>query len=269
MPSCPNLAVPAEIMQHVANVESGKNAYAIGVVGARLQRQPQNLDEAVATAQVLEAQGYNFSLGVAQVNRYNLSKFGLNSYEKAFDLCGNLAAGSRILAQCYALAGGDWGKSFSCYYSGNFTKGFDDGYVQKVYASIHRASAPSSVVARAIPIQVAQGRPQTLNSTDYLVRMRSSAIDGVGASVASNLVQNLVPGDAQSPSVATFPTPIEAPVLASARAPAPPAADGIFEPEVHGPNDVVAPPGNTGTPPTPGVDRADLRRGGPDDAFVF
>lgn len=52
--SCLNLAVPIDIMQHVVRVESSGNPYAIGIVGARLQRQPKNLTEAVATAKMLE-----------------------------------------------------------------------------------------------------------------------------------------------------------------------------------------------------------------------
>ncbi|WP_374013451.1 lytic transglycosylase domain-containing protein [Pseudoxanthomonas koreensis] len=135
MLACPELAVPKEIMQHVVRVESSFNPYAIGVVDARLVRQPRNLGEAVSTARMLEQQGYNFSLGLAQVNRYNLAKQGLDSYEKAFEVCPNLQAGSRILAECHGRAGGDWGKALSCYYSGNFTRGFRDGYVQKVFAS--------------------------------------------------------------------------------------------------------------------------------------
>src|SRR3954468_15413615 len=120
MMACQNLAVPAEVMQHVVNVESSRNPFAIGVVGGQLVRQPQNLGEAVATVNMLEQKRYNYSLGVAQVNRANLGKYGLNSYARAFELCPNLVAGSQILAQCYASAGGDWGKAFSCYYSGDF-----------------------------------------------------------------------------------------------------------------------------------------------------
>lgn len=139
--ACPNLAVPARLMYHVAQVESDANPYAIGVVGGRLLRQPASLDEAIATARSLEAQGYNFSVGVAQVNHANLRKYGLDTYEKAFSICGNLLAGSRILAQCYANAGGVWGNAFSCYYSGDFTTGYRDGYVQRVLASLSRGGA--------------------------------------------------------------------------------------------------------------------------------
>ena len=136
MSSCQGMAVSAEIMRHVVNVESSFNPYAIGVVGGRLVRQPKNLPEALATVKMLEGKGFNFSVGLAQVNRYNLDKYNLESYEKAFSACPNLQAGSKILAECFGRSGGDWGKSFSCYYSGNFITGYHHGYVQKVYASM-------------------------------------------------------------------------------------------------------------------------------------
>jgi type IV secretion system protein VirB1 len=148
MMGCQGLAVPSEVMHHVVQVESSYNPYAIGVVGGRLVRQPKNLPEALATVRMLESRGFNFSIGLAQVNRYNLDKYGLDSYEKAFDACANLSAGSKILAECYRRAGGDWGKSFSCYYSGNFSTGFRHGYVQKIYSSIRQGrevdAAPGS-----------------------------------------------------------------------------------------------------------------------------
>jgi type IV secretion system protein VirB1 len=141
--NCRDLAVPVAVMRHVVGVESANNPYAIGVVGGRLRRQPANLPEALATARMLEARGYNFSVGLAQVNRYNLGRYGLGSYEKAFQACPNLQAGARILAECHARSGKDWGKAFSCYYSGNFVTGFRDGYVQKVFASM-RATTPGA-----------------------------------------------------------------------------------------------------------------------------
>ncbi len=150
MAACTDLAVPAEVMHHVVKVESSFNPYAIGVVGGRLARQPRNLGEALSTTRMLEQAGYNFSLGIAQVNRYNLAKHGLGSYEQAFDVCPNLQAGSRILAECYGRSGQDWGKAFSCYYSGNFTTGYRHGYVQKVVASWQASAAGST--AAAIPV---------------------------------------------------------------------------------------------------------------------
>ena len=172
---CTGLAVPPAVMQHVVKVESSFNRYAIGVVGGRLARQPRSLPEALSTARMLEERGYNFSLGLAQVNRHNLTRQGLDSYEKAFDVCPNLQAGSRILAECYTRSGNDWGKAFSCYYSGNFTTGYRHGYVQKVFASWQGEGAPTPAIpvidrkvappsrtashsrqARAVPTRVAR-----------------------------------------------------------------------------------------------------------------
>lgn len=153
---CPDLAVPVHVMQHVVRVESGFNPYAIGFVNGRLQRQPRSLPEAVATARMLEQQGVNFSVGLAQVNRYNLARYGLHSLEKAFSRCDNLRAGSRILQECHQRAG-DWGRALSCYYSGNFVTGFRHGYVQKVMATLQPAlrTVPATAQAGVAPIPLA------------------------------------------------------------------------------------------------------------------
>ena len=183
MMACADLAVPAEVMHHVAKVESSFNPFAIGVVGGRLARQPRSLGEALSTARMLEQQGYNFSLGIAQVNRYNLDKQGLDSYEKAFDICPNVQAGSRILAECYGRSGQDWGKAFSCYYSGNFTTGFRHGYVHKVVASWQGAVA-SGAQAAAIPVirsQPSAPRPA-----------RAAAVSAVESSIARRVAEAAV-----------------------------------------------------------------------------
>jgi len=162
--ACPEMAISMDVMQHVVNVESSRNPFAIGVVGGRLARQPKALDEALATVRMLEEKGYNFSLGLAQVNRYNLDKYGLDTYEKAFQQCPNLQAGSRILAECHSRSKGDWGKAFSCYYSGNFTTGYRHGYVQKVFSSIQRGQQVASA-GNVLPIQVVDTRSAAPRTT--------------------------------------------------------------------------------------------------------
>jgi type IV secretion system protein VirB1 len=270
MMSCPNLAVPAEVMQHIVRVESSHNPYAIGVVGSRLVRQPQNLDEAVATAEMLETKGYNFSLGLAQVNRYNLSRYGIASYEKAFERCANLETGSRILADCYRSAGGDWGKSFSCYYSGNFVTGYTHGYVQKIYASMS-----SERPASGAPVQLAaeqknsnRKQPQVMTPTDaaaYRIAIRSSLLDP-GNSAAMDA--------GNTPATPTANVPLQTPI--NSTPPSSIAGDSdLFVPIVRGPNDPIVPasPMAAGTvtspaaPPT-GVPGAQ-QHGSSDAAFVF
>jgi type IV secretion system protein VirB1 len=141
-------------MAAVASVESAFNPYAIGVVGGRLERQPSTKAEATATAQALERAGWNFSVGVAQVNRHNLARYGLD-YEAAFDACRNLRAAAQILTDCFNRATvRDSDRqvalraALSCYYSGNFTRGFrpDGGgtsYVDRVMTHAARQARPA------------------------------------------------------------------------------------------------------------------------------
>ena len=188
---CPNLAVPPHVMQHVVNVESSRNPFAIGVVGGRLARQPRTLGEAVATAKMLEQNGYNFSLGIAQVNRYNLAKYGLSSYQQAFEICPNLQAGARILRECYDRAQ-DWGKAFSCYYSGNFVTGYRHGYVQKIFASMRQGQASVTQMASSIPVYS--------NANRRRVPVQSFPSYGVQPAVSSVAAQAL-PSDGDTPQM--------------------------------------------------------------------
>lgn len=247
--ACPGLAVPPDVMHHVVHVESSFNPYAIGVVGGRLARQPRNLPEAVATARMLESRGYNFSLGLAQVNRYNLARYGLGSYEAAFEPCSNLQAGSRILAECHARAGRDWGKSFSCYYSGNFTTGFRAGYVQKVFASMQNAAADvPGAFPGAIPV-IASGRRSAPAS-------RTAGV-GPGARAFTAPPSRREPIAPPSARIAA----VSAPRLAAPAA-APDAADtatAVLQPAGQPPRLVapgVAPPGPATAPAMPERDAA-------------
>jgi type IV secretion system protein VirB1 len=149
-------------LQAVVRTESGFNPYAIGVVGGRLARQPRDRAEAVATAKALDSQGINFSMGLGQVNKANLARYGL-TYDTAFDLCANLRAGADNLHGCYTRAAATMGPgdealraAISCYYSGNFTHGFKSdyggsSYVQRVLANASPADTPVDVVP-AIPV---------------------------------------------------------------------------------------------------------------------
>lgn len=159
-------------LQAVVRTESGFNPYAIGVVGGHLARQPRTRAEAVATAKALAAQGLNFSMGLGQVNKAHLPRFGL-SYETVFDACANLQAGARILQECYQRALAQLGPdralnaAVSCYYSGNFNRGFQvervgTSYVQRVAANATTAN-PAIDAVPAIPVVL--DRPATRASS--------------------------------------------------------------------------------------------------------
>jgi type IV secretion system protein VirB1 len=145
-------------LKGVVRTESSWNPYAIGVVGGHLNRQPRSMPEAVATARELERQGFNFSMGLGQINRHNLVKYG-ESYETVFDPCRNLKVGSAILKDCFQRAKRQVGDdqralqaALSCYYSGNFMHGLSPdiagqpSYVQKVVANSTGGAQPILVV---------------------------------------------------------------------------------------------------------------------------
>lgn len=136
--------VDADTAAALVAVESSFNPHAIGVVHGALDRQPRHRSEALATARMLEARGWNYSVGLAQINARNFERLGL-TVESAFDPCANLSAMQSVLTECFERADArdrspqrSLRQALSCYYSGNFVTGFQNGYVHKVVRSAIR-----------------------------------------------------------------------------------------------------------------------------------
>lgn len=131
--------VAPQTLAAIVRTESQFRTFAIGVNGgAKLARQPSTKEEAVVTAKWLIANNYNIDMGLGQVNSANLAKTGL-SVEEAFDPCKNLAAAGKILTWNYQSASkkipdpqAALHAAISAYNTGSFTRGFSNGYVQKV-----------------------------------------------------------------------------------------------------------------------------------------
>jgi type IV secretion system protein VirB1 len=143
--------VHPETTRALVSVESAFNPWAIGVVGGALVRQPRHGAEALATARALQAAGWNFSVGLGQINVGNFERLGL-TLESAFEPCTNLAAMQTVLTECFDRARAPittppvdqaaLRQALSCYYSGNFATGFRHGYVRKVVAAAGTAARP-------------------------------------------------------------------------------------------------------------------------------
>ena len=142
-------------LEAVVRVESGGNPLAIHVnrlVG--MQPHPATLAEAVATAQHYVAGGYSVDLGLMQVNSRNLVPLG-TTIAQVLDPCANVRAGAAILTATYAEAVRSRGEgqaalqaALSAYNTGNFDRGFSNGYVARYYG-------PSDVPALAGGMQQA------------------------------------------------------------------------------------------------------------------
>jgi len=122
--------------------ESRVQQYAIGVnrKGQHLRQQPRSLAEATKAARRLIDQGIDFDAGLGQINVRNWAWLDLDS-KTVFDPCLNLAAAQTVLAECYARAlprhpdpQSALRAALSCYNTGNFKRGFTNGYVGKVLA---------------------------------------------------------------------------------------------------------------------------------------
>lgn len=154
--------VAPQTMAAIVKTESQFKPLAINVNGgAKLERQPTTKEEAVITAKWLIANSYNIDMGLGQVNSVNLSKTKL-SVEDAFDPCKNLAAAATILQWNYESASkhipGEQAAlhaAISAYNTGSFTRGFSNGYVQKVVNNA-RTATPSVASQNSVivPIQL-------------------------------------------------------------------------------------------------------------------
>ncbi|WP_114192343.1 lytic transglycosylase domain-containing protein [Edaphovirga cremea] len=173
--------IAPHILERIIKVESSFNPYAIGVVNGRLVRQPINKSEAVATAMSLHNAGWNFSMGLGQINRHNLSPYGLD-YELVFDPCLNMQTASKIFNECLRRAESKLSRdeavlaAYSCYYSGNFTRGFKpEGANQSSYVDRILAVAPTTSAPTGIPIEVisTSGNSPTRKNTSLTVTAKN------------------------------------------------------------------------------------------------
>lgn len=132
-------AIGFKLIRRVRTVEQGKPTVRKEV--SWLKTQPRSKSEAIGWARYLQAQGYDFDAGIAQIHSTNFARYGL-TIETVFDPCRNIEVSGHILTECYARALKRFRQpapalraALSCYQSGDFTSGFGTGYVQKVVAA--------------------------------------------------------------------------------------------------------------------------------------
>ena len=122
----------------IIQVESAGNPYAIGDNTAKNSHNPRSKSEAIATASRLLAEGHNIDMGLMQVNGLHL-KAGITIAD-LFDPCGNIRAGTRILADFYRRYDTEIDKNhvlfkaLSAYNTGSAWRGPD--YINKILAAV-------------------------------------------------------------------------------------------------------------------------------------
>ncbi|WP_229518206.1 lytic transglycosylase domain-containing protein [Paraburkholderia terrae] len=128
---------------YLTSAESRNNQFAINVNGGHsLDRQPTTEQEARDAIAKLDARGWNYDVGYAQINSANFRSLGVTGTQ-LLDACTNLRAGAQVLRDCYVRAAQQVGegqaalqRALSCYNTGNQQKGFANGYVKHVVAQV-------------------------------------------------------------------------------------------------------------------------------------
>lgn len=188
--------VAPQTMAAIVRTESQFKPFAININGsAKLERQPRSKEEAIATAKWLLNNNYNIDMGLGQVNSVNLKKTNL-SVEDAFDPCKNLAASATILQWNYESASkkipdqqAALKAAISAYNTGSFTRGFNNGYVQKVVANAGYGNVvPISLKA---PSAVAVSEAKTNASKPALPS--NGVIDAPGSISNAEIVKSTLP----------------------------------------------------------------------------
>ena len=127
-------------MAYIVAHESSNRQFAVNVNygGPQLARQPTNHAEALSAIVDLEREGYNYDLGMAQINSANFEWLGVSA-EDLLDPCRNLKASERVIHDCYGRAislTNDTQEALrmalSCYNTGSFERGFTNGYVNRL-----------------------------------------------------------------------------------------------------------------------------------------
>ncbi len=127
-------------LEAVMSVESGGNPFAVHVNDLREQPpSPRDAQEAAQTAEQYIARGYSVDLGLMQVNSRNLAALGV-TIAQVLDPCTNIRSGATILTADYAGAVHSRGEgqpalqaALSAYNTGDFYRGFANGYVARYY----------------------------------------------------------------------------------------------------------------------------------------
>ncbi len=191
----PNVATIT--MAAIINTESRGKPWGIGLNrGKRLKYQPNSYEQAVAWVNYLEANRYDFDIGLAQVNIRNAHKYGYKAYQ-LLDQCTNVKVASDILQKNYSQAlnrsinqQDALMKAISAYNTGNYQSGFRNGYVNRVVSNVqgHKAAAYVSRGSSYFATKSVKkpSRYASLNSKNGKIKLTNIQINSGVVNVASN-----------------------------------------------------------------------------------
>jgi len=138
------------LLYAIAKVESNLNPLAIEVISkkklpipCKVRKEngkyyyscmPSTYEEAVSILETAISFGANYSVGLGQINRYWVKRFGISPYE-LFSSCYNIYWSAYILRTCLQKYGNSW-KGVDCYNKGDRASNYSR-YVFRVCKEIY------------------------------------------------------------------------------------------------------------------------------------
>jgi type IV secretion system protein VirB1 len=171
-------------LETVIRVESRGNPLALNVNQlSGPQPHPRDADAAARLAAAYVRQGYSVDIGLMQINSRNLAALGV-TIEQVLEPCENVRAGGTILTANYAGAVQHYGEgqpalkaALSAYNTGNFYRGFENGYVARYYGPCGVPALTGSIrqAARVVAASIQRPMPQrsfSMNANPYTAGTR-------------------------------------------------------------------------------------------------
>ncbi len=111
------------LLKAIAKVESGMHPYAVNInlKGRNKSFYIKNKKVASAFISYLEKKGYDFDVGISQINIRNIRRFGLSPVE-LLDPCKNIEISARILRELTRKYGVTWNAVWRYNGSKNYSK---------------------------------------------------------------------------------------------------------------------------------------------------
>lgn len=184
----PNVA-PATIAA-IVQTESAGNELAINVnrLGRRVT-QPTSVAQAIEVARFYVAKGYSVDMGLGQINSRNMKALGL-TFNTIFDPCTNIAAAGAVISGNYhSVRSGLHPQralrvALSMYNTGSQSRGFNNGYVEKVVGNAGVSDGIQPVMVRAATISDAAD-PNTLSAEAQLAALVEENTSVAGQQLAA------------------------------------------------------------------------------------
>ncbi len=130
--------ISPRLLQGLTRVESSHRPYAINYRkdGKFISVYPDSYNSAIEWIKYLWIGGYNFDLGLGQINRKNIERHNINPYH-LLDACYNLQWSAYFLSDCIDRYGYTW-EAVGCYNASSKDKRI--GYARKIYNELQQLS---------------------------------------------------------------------------------------------------------------------------------